>query len=148
MPSSTGFRLLDAHVVAGRGEEPALIDGGTSTTFAELLHEAAVIAGAWRLLGLDAGDPISLEVAGRDRVLAVLAAVRLQLVPGDGPARLAGEPPVTYVGDEEVAWGDLRQLGRTAPLPAAVDDEPHVAAWHDSHADVLEPLLAGSAVSL
>jgi len=148
-PTSLAFRALDHHVVRGLADEPALRDAAGQLTYAELLHESAVIAGALRLLGLADADELHLDLEGRDRVVAVLAALRLQVVPGaaDG-VRVVGRPAVATIGGESVPWEALRALGRTDPLPAPAEDLADVVAWHRQHADVVDPLLAGRTIDL
>ncbi|MFT4188191.1 MAG: hypothetical protein QM621_06375 [Aeromicrobium sp.] len=147
-PTSLAFRALDAQVIAGRGEEVALRDADGCLTTAQLLHESAVVAGAWRLLGLQEGDGLRLDVSRRHEVIAVLAALRLQLDCGApaAPALLAGRPPVVSLGGEDVPWDALIQLGRTDPLPAPAVDAPFVEAWASRHDDLLAPLLRGEEI--
>ncbi|MFT4298535.1 MAG: hypothetical protein QM597_02705 [Aeromicrobium sp.] len=148
-PSSLAFRALDAQVIAGRADDIALVDDAGELSVAHLLHESAVIAGAWRLLGLAEGDGLRIEADGRYRVIAVLAALRRQLdCAAPGPASLTGRPPVAAIGGEEIPWDALVRLGRTDPLPAPLADAPHVTAWAREYGDVIEPLLAGTAIGL
>ncbi|WP_229053743.1 hypothetical protein [Aeromicrobium sp. Leaf350] len=146
--SGLAFLTLDHHVVHGRADELALVDGRGSLTFAQLLDQVASLAGALRLLGLGDGDPLHLDLTGRDRVLAVLAAVRLQVVPGTGGATLGGDPVVAAVGEEQVPWESLRQIGRTDPLPAPAVDLDGVEVWREQHPDVFDALLAGATLQV
>lgn len=150
MPRTSGlaFLTLDHHVVHGRADEVALSDADGDLTFAQLLDQVASLAGALRLLGLTDGDTLHLGVSGRPRAIAVLAALRLQVVPGEGGAALSGDPVVASVGAEEVPWDALREIGRTDPLPAPASDLDGVQAWRQAHPDVIDVLLDGRAVRL
>ena len=146
--SGLAFLTLDHHVVHGRADEIALSDVDGDLTFAQLLDQVAALAGALRLLGLTDGDTLHVEVSGRPRAMAVLAALRLQVVPGQGGAALSGEPVVASVGAEEVPWGALREIGRTDPLPAPATDLDGVDAWREAHPDVIDALLEGQTLRL
>ncbi|MEG9225757.1 hypothetical protein [Aeromicrobium sp. Sec7.5] len=146
--SSLAFLTLDHHVVHGRADDVALSDSEGDLTFALLLDQVASLAGALRLLGLADGDTLHVEVAGRPRAIAVLAALRLQVVPGAGGAALSGDPLVASVGAEEVPWGALREIGRTDPLPAPARDLDGVHAWREAHPDVIDALLEGQTLQL
>ncbi len=146
--SSLSFLTLDHHVVHGQADAVALSDADGTLTFAQLLDQTASLAGALRLLGMADGDTLHLELTGRTRVLAVLAALRLQVVPGEGGARLSGDPVTASVGPEDVPWPTLRQLGRTDPLPAPAVDLEGVEAWRTEHPDVFEALLKGETLQL
>ena len=146
--SGLAFLTLDHHVVHGRADDVALSDADGNLTFAQLLDQVASLAGALRLLGLTDGDTLHVDVAGRARAIAVLAAMRLQVVPGEGGATLAGDPVVASVGAEEVPWDALREIGRTDPLPAPASDLEGVDAWRAAHPDVVDALLEGHPVQL
>ena len=150
MPRTSGlaFLTLDHHVVHGRADEVALSDADGDLTFAQLLDQVASLAGALRLLGLSDGDSLHLDTAGRPRAIAVLAALRLQVVPGEGGATLSGDPVVAAVGAETVPWDALREIGRTDPLPAPASDLDGVHAWREAHPDVIDSLLEGQTVQL
>ncbi|MEH3033248.1 MAG: AMP-binding protein [Aeromicrobium erythreum] len=149
--ASLGFRVLDAHVVAGRADETAWHDGTRNLTFAQLVHEVATVAGGLRALGVREGDVVALDLSGPERVLAVLALVRLGARDGDGGSvRLVDGPdgPVASVGTDQVAWAVLRDAGRADPAPALrADVEGYAEAVRARHADLLEPLLRGEAVA-
>lgn len=146
--SGLAFLTLDHHVVHGRADDIALSDVDGDLTFAQLLDQVASLAGALRLLGLTDGDTLHVDVTGRPRAIAVLAALRLQVVPGEGGAALSGDPVVASVGPEEVPWGALREIGRTDPLPAPATDLDGVQAWREAHPDVIDALLDGRPVQL
>lgn len=148
MVDSLAFRLLDAHVVAGRADEPAWLGDGGSLTYAQLLHESAAIAGGLKHLGVRTGDVVALELEGRDRVVALLALVRLAAVPGpDGSVGIVGSsgaPVVVRLPDDEVAWNVVRDLGRGDPAAALrTDPDGYEVRVAPEHADVIEPLLRG-----
>ncbi|MCK5890752.1 hypothetical protein [Aeromicrobium sp.] len=146
--SSLAFLTLDHHVVHGRADDVALSDADGDLTFAQLLDQVASVAGGLRILGLGDGDTLHLAVSGRPRALTVLAALRLQVVPGEGGAALSGDPVVASVGAEEVPWTALREIGRTDPLPAPAVDLDGVQAWRQQHGDVVDALLDGRPVQL
>ncbi len=148
MVDSLAFRLLDTHVVAGRADEPAWLGDGGSLTFAQLLHESASFAGGLKHLGVRTGDVVTLDLAGRDRAVAVLALVRLAAVPGPGGSVTIlgtdGAPPVVHLSEDEVAWDVVRDLGRGDPAPALrTDPDGYEDRLGPEHADVIDPLLRG-----
>ncbi|GAA1732016.1 hypothetical protein [Aeromicrobium alkaliterrae] len=146
--STLAFLTLDHHVVHGRADDVALSDDDGDLTFADLLDQVASLAGALRLLGLTDGDTLRIELTGRARVVAVLAALRLQVVPGDDGASIAGDPASATIGDEEVPWDLLRGLGRTDPLPAPAADLDGVERWRVEHPDVIDALLDGATLQV
>ena len=142
---SLSFRLLDTHVIAGRADDLALSDAEGSLTYAQLLHESASVAGGLRQLGVEPGGAVHLDVAGRTRVLAVLALVRLEArLDPDASVRVAGDPPVVRVGEDVFAWDVFLSAGRSDPAPAQRFDDPdYTQKALASYADVLGPLLEG-----
>lgn len=95
------YNALDRHVVAGRGDQPALVHdspvtGTTSTrTYAELLDEVARCAGMLRDLGVGRGDTVVVYMPMvPEAVVTMLACARLGAVHsvvfgGFAPAELA-----------------------------------------------------------
>lgn len=147
---SLSYRALDAQVLAGRADAPALRDREGELTYAQLLHESAAIAGALRQLGVDDGDHVTLEIPrGREQVIAVLALARLGAVPGgNGSTRLVGDPPVLFRdASEPVPWRALVQAGRLDPAPARQSDsDDYEAGLLDAYEDVFQTLLSGGTV--
>ncbi|WP_286689189.1 AMP-binding protein [Aeromicrobium sp. REDSEA-S38_B2] len=84
--ASLGFDLLDRHVIGGGADDPA-----TSTlTFARLLERSSFLGSGLRMLGVQPGDEVGVQVAGDDRVVAVCACIRIGAVPApDGAVVVA-----------------------------------------------------------
>ena len=147
---SLAYRSLDAQVVAGRGEQAALIDSRGPVTYAELLHDSAVIAGALTHLGVREGDQVAIEVPrGRDQVISVLALARLGAMPhGTATTRIVGSPPSFVRGSEEpVPWNVLIQAGRTDPAMARpADTVAYETALISAYEDIFSTLTAGGTI--
>jgi propionyl-CoA synthetase len=84
---NTCYNALDLHVVAGRGEQRALIydspvgDAKRSFTFRELTDEVARFAGALAALGVEKGDRVLLYMPMvPEAVIGMLACARLGAV--------------------------------------------------------------------
>ncbi|MBA2641193.1 MAG: propionyl-CoA synthetase [Nocardioidaceae bacterium] len=84
---NTCFNALDRHVVAGRGDQPALIYDSPVTgqqrsfTYAELLERVAAFAGALRQLGVAKGDRVLIYMPMiPEAVISMLACARLGAV--------------------------------------------------------------------
>lgn len=84
---NTCFNALDRHVLAGRGEQPALIYDSPVTgtqrsySYAELLDQTARFAGVLRKLGVGKGDRVVLYLPMIPQaVIAMLACARLGAV--------------------------------------------------------------------
>jgi propionyl-CoA synthetase len=84
---NTCYNALDRHVIAGRGEQAALIYDspvtGTSRTitYATLLQDVAAFAGALRDLGVEQGDRVVIYMPMvPEAVVAMLACARLGAV--------------------------------------------------------------------
>lgn len=143
------YRALDAHVVHGLADEPALDDGTTALTYAQLLAEVAAIAGGLFRIGVRRGTPIDVKVRGAWEVVAVLACARLGAVP-DAAAqfRIMGDPPVIHADGEEVPWATLLSIGKTDPEAAPEADDPGYAErLMDAYADIFATLTAGGTIS-
>lgn len=147
---SLAYRALDAQVLAGLADEPALVSEDGTFTYAQLLHESASIAGALQQLGVKEGDDVVLEVPrSHEQVVVVLALARLGAVPaGTGERRLVGTPPVYFHGDDEpVSWRILLQAGRTDPASARPSDtDEYEQLLLDTYEDVFTTLLAGGTI--
>ncbi len=84
---NTCYNALDRHVVAGRGDQPALIHDSPVTdiqqtfTYAELLERVAALAGALRGLGVGKGDRVLVYMPMvPEAVMTMLACARLGAV--------------------------------------------------------------------
>jgi len=84
---STAYNCLDRHVVAGRGDQPALVHHSAYTgerrtlTYAELLDDSARLAGALRELGVGKGDRVVVHLPMvPEAVVAMLACARIGAV--------------------------------------------------------------------
>ena len=98
---NTCFNALDRHVIAGRGDQPALyydspVTGTSRTlTYVELLDQVSRFGGALRSLGVDKGDRVVIYMPMiPEAVVAMLACARIGAVHsvvfgGFAPAELA-----------------------------------------------------------
>ena len=84
---NTSYNALDRHVIAGRGDQPALIYDSPVTgvqrtfSYAELLADVAAFAGVLRALGVAKGDRVVLYMPMiPEAVVAMLACARLGAV--------------------------------------------------------------------
>src|SRR5665648_101086 len=84
---NTCFNALDRHVIAGRGDQPALhydspVTGTSRTlTYAELLDQVSRFGGALRALGVDKGDRVVIYMPMvPEAVVAMLACARIGAV--------------------------------------------------------------------
>ncbi|RLV48869.1 hypothetical protein D9V37_09695 [Nocardioides mangrovicus] len=112
------YVLLDRPVVAGRADEPVLVEDPVS--HARLLEDVAAVAGVLRAQGVGAGARAIVSADGRRGVTALLAVARLGGVVGEGV--LVDEDSVGELG-----WDEALRLGRTDPAPVA--DLPPSADW-------------------
>ncbi|MEV7396843.1 AMP-binding protein [Aeromicrobium sp. NPDC092404] len=143
-------RVLDRHVIHGLADSWAIQDERGSMSYAELLHESASVAGAFRSVGMVAGTELQIDVPqGRELVVAVLACARLGVVPQDDAAlRLAGRPPVLHSDGDEVSWDLLIQAGRTDPEPAPANDpDGYEGLMRAAYPDIFSTLEAGGTIS-
>lgn len=153
------FLALDRHVVAGRADETALVDGAASTSYAVLLEQVGALAGALRLIGVAPGDRVALRGLGaREALLAELACLRLgatAVLGEDGEVTFAvtddvGAHPAAratiLVGPTEpresvdAPWGLAVNAGRTAPaecVPVPADTVLLVEGGSGATADEL-----------
>ena len=98
---NTCYNAIDRHVIAGRGDQPAIhyvsavTDTERTITYAELLEQVAKFAGALRALGVEKGDrvviymPMVPEAAIAMYACARLGAVHSVVFGGFAPAELA-----------------------------------------------------------
>jgi len=111
---NTCFNALDRHVIAGRGNQPALhydspVTGASLTlTYAELLDQVSRFGGALRALGVDKGDRVVIYMPMvPEAAVAMLACARIGAVhsvvfggfaPGELAARIEdAEPKVVII---------------------------------------------------
>ncbi len=79
---NVSYALLDAAIIAGRGEEPAVMSGERTWSHARLLEEVAALGGVLRHLGIRVGVPCVIDLEpgpakDLDAVVAALATARL-----------------------------------------------------------------------
>jgi len=110
---NTCYNALDRHVIAGRGDQPALhydspVTGTSRTlTYAELLDQVSRFGGALRTLGVDKGDRVVIYMPMvPEAVVAMLACARIGAVhsvvfggfaPGELAARIDDAAPKVVV---------------------------------------------------
>src|SRR4051794_27736403 len=151
MVTNVSYALLDAAVIAGRGEDPVL----ATTTHARLLEEVAALGGVLRHLGVGVGAPVVVDLDDdQDAVAAALAIARIGGVVTtlDDPAApvvlvgpgstLTGEGGTPLVrggsgSDPDLDWEGVIRAGRTdPPAPEGLDpraaDSPQPGAAHPS----------------
>ena len=110
MVSNVSFALLDAAIIAGRGDDPAVGE----MTHARLLEEVAAIGGVLHHLGVRRGVPVLVALqrgtGDLDAVVAALATARV-----GGVVRTTDHPDVPVVVMSEgvdVPTGERRRLVR------------------------------------
>jgi hypothetical protein len=117
------YQLLDRAIVAGRSDEPVLIDGGTPVSHAVLLEEVATIGGVLVGQGVVPGDPVRVDLEPDRRGATVLLAVaRVGAV-------LEDSAPTAITAEDlaGVPWHLVRDVGRGDPAPAGA--LPGDAPW-------------------
>lgn len=159
MTPNVSYALLDAAVVAGRGEEPVV----GSWSHARLLEECAALGGVLRHLGVHAAVPTTIRLDDHlDAVVAALATARI-----GGIVTIRDEPtaPVVVasvasapaaggrvrllrgpgVEEPDLEWGVMLRAGRTDPAAAAVLAPEAAYSPERSVADQIAVLSATSA---
>lgn len=148
--NSLAFRVLDHHVIHGRADNVAVVDGERPLTYAKLLELSAALAGGLRHLGVEPGSEVDVEALdGRDHVVAVLACLRLGAVPSPGGAVvLGGDPAVVRTPEGEWAWDTVRRSGVSDPAAAPGDDpEGYEQRLRERHDQLITTLLAGDTIA-
>ncbi|MEO5653798.1 MAG: hypothetical protein ABIN79_03435 [Marmoricola sp.] len=132
MTTNVSFALLDAAVIGGRGDEPAL----GRMTHARLLEEVAAVGGVLRAFGVTPAAPVLIDLADdEDAVVAALAVARvgglvttedrpdaLVVLVDEGSTVPAGRPRVVRgddVREPDLEWGLMIRAGRTDPAACA-----------------------------
>lgn len=150
--TSLGFELVDRHIVRGHADDLACADETGSLTFARLLDRVAAFAGGLRVLGVEAGHAVGVDLPmGSSRVVAVCAVIRLGAIPAaegdDVQISVVDGEAVVHVRGEVVEFDLVERGGRSDPAPALrTDPDGYSAAVGDMFADIVEPLLSGSPV--
>jgi len=141
------YNALDRHVIGGAATSPALVTGLATIDFATLLERVAALAGALRVLGVQPGVLVRVELEDpADEVLAGLACARLGAVHGDVAApvvlvtsRDVDEPtarvrllrgPAPRDPERDVDWAVAVKAGREEPAPCA-ELRPDAPAYVD-----------------
>src|SRR4051812_7531639 len=159
MVTNVSYALLDAAVIAGRGEDPVL----ATTTHARLLEEVAALGGVLRHLGVGVGPPVvGRPGGGQDGVAAALAIARIggvgttlddpaapvvlvgpgSTLTGEGRPRLVRGGPVS---DPDLDWEVMIRAGRTDPAATEVLDPGAAYSPERSVADQIDLLTTTSA---
>ena len=152
---NTSYNALDRHVIAGRGEQPALIFHSAITgdrrtyTYAELLDHVARLGGALTGLGVAAGDRVVIYLPMiAEAAIAMLACARIGAVhsvvfggfaPGELAARIDDAEPKVIIsascgleGSRVVEYKPLLdaalQRARHQPEHCVIIQRPQVAA--------------------
>ena len=148
MTPNVSFALLDAAVIAGRGEQPAV----AGWTHARLLEEVAAIGGVLRHLGVGPGVPTLIRLADDvDAIVAALATARVGGVGGppttrgcrscspttEQGCRRTGDCVLVRGGDvaaPDLDWAVMLRAGRTDPAACEVMEPgcgvlPGADAW-------------------
>ena len=141
MTPNVSYALLDAVIIAGRGEEPVVVAGSRTWSHARLLEEVAALGGVLRHLGIGVAVPCVVDLDDDlDAVVAALAVARLGGVvtteddasapvvltgvdsplDGDGRVRLVHGPPGSPVPEPDLDWVVMIRAGRTDPAGCEV----------------------------
>lgn len=148
---SLSFQALDAHVIAGRADEIAMMSEEVTYTFAQLLHESAALAAGLRDLGVGVSTPVRLSADDRlTRVLGALAIVRLGAEPVKSGwyLRIGGTPPVVETGGETIDLDLVRRTGRLDPATAlAHDRDGYAERMTNLYGDVVAILVRGGTLT-
>ena len=157
MTTNVSFALLDAPVIAGRGEEEAVAG---SMTHARLLEEVAALGGVLRHLGVGVGVPVVIDLeSDLDAVVAALATARVGglVTTADHPeapvvvvsagSEVDGAGRLRLVRGEDVQapdleWRVMLRAGRTDPAACEVLDPESAYSGERSVVAQIE-LLAG-----
>ncbi|MET0997167.1 MAG: AMP-binding protein [Marmoricola sp.] len=128
------YNAVDIHVIRGRAEQVALLDGERPVTFARLLTEVGAFAGVLQAFGVGLGDEVVvLDLPPLEDTLAQLACARVGAVlfrePSAAPAlavvgtaggHVFGAVPLITVDDTgELDWATAMRAGRTDPAGCA-----------------------------
>ena len=163
------YNAVDIHVIRGRAEQVALLDGDRPLTFARLLTEVGALAGVLQAFGVGLGDEVVLiDAPPLEDTMVQLACARVGAVllrePSPTPALAVvgtasghdfGAVPLITVDDTgELDWTTAMRAGRTDPAGCAevpgdgllrvIDGTPVPTAAHllaVAAADVVDPVL-------
>ena len=131
------YNALDVHVIRGRADDVAMLDGVASWSFARLLTEVGAFAGVLEAFGVGIGDEVVvLDVPPLQDVIARLACARLGavhfadlsqtpalVVAGSAATNQAGDlgpvPLITVDDTGELDWPTAMRAGRTQPAGCA-----------------------------
>jgi hypothetical protein len=128
------YNAVDIHVIRGRAEQVALLDGERPVTFARLLTEVGAFAGVLQAFGVRMGDEVVvLDVPPFEDTVLQLACARVgavvfrELSPTPGLAVVGsagshdvGAVPLITVDDSgELDWPTAMRAGRTDPAGCA-----------------------------
>jgi hypothetical protein len=148
------FDALDRHVVHGRADQVAVEgpDGERPVTYARLLEDVAAFGGVLRAFGVGPGVQVRSDLAGRDGLVTLLAALRV------GADVLVDDSPGVTLPDGVVvrrdATGDdldrdvLLRAGRTDPAPSLEVADEQVLEGEGWPYDAVATLLAGGTVRM
>jgi hypothetical protein len=163
------YNAVDIHVIRGRAEQVALLDGERPLTFARLLTEVGAFAGVLQAFGVGMGDEVVvLDVPPLEDAVLQLACARVGAVlfrePSPIPALavvgtagrhdLGAVPQITVDDSGELDWPTAMRAGRTDPAGCAevpgdaplrvIDGNPVPIAQHllaVAAGDVTDPVL-------
>lgn len=128
------YNAVDLHVIRGRAEQVALLDGERPMTYARLLTEVGACAGVLQAFGVAlGGEVVVLDVAPLEDTVLQLACARVGAVlfrePSPTPALVVvgtiddqdfGAAPVITVDDSgELDWPTAMRAGCTDPAGCA-----------------------------
>ncbi len=128
------YNALDIHVIGGRADDVAILDGDRSLTFARVLTEVAAFAGVLQAFGVTPGaEVVVLGLPPLEDIVVQLACARLGAVhfvePSPAPALVvAGTttghtfdsvPLITIDDTGELVWSTMMTAGRAEPAGCA-----------------------------
>ncbi|MGV3553432.1 propionyl-CoA synthetase [Rhizobium sp.] len=152
--TNTCFNCLDRHVLAGRGDQPALIHdsamtGAVSTfTYAEALAEVKAIAAVIRALGVAKGDRVIIYMPMvPEAVFAMLACARIGAIHSVVFGGFAAAELATRIDDSAaklvITASCGLEPGRTVAYKPLVDEALRLASHRPDHCLMLQrPQLA------
>lgn len=163
------YNAVDIHVIRGRAEQVALLDGDRPVTFARLLTEVGAFAGVLQAFGVGLGDEVVVvDAPPFEDTLVQLACARVGavlfrepspksalVVVGTAGGHDFGAVPLVTVDDTgELDWDTAMRAGRTDPAGCAevpgdgllrvIDGTPVATATHllaAAAGEVVDPVL-------
>lgn len=128
------YNALDRHVIRGRAEQVAVLDGDRPVTFARLLTEVGAFGGVLQAFGVGLGaEVVLIDAPAFEDTVVQLACARVGAVlhrePSPKPALAVvgtvarhdfGDVPLVTIDDSsELDWATAMRAGKTDPAGCA-----------------------------